>query len=103
MIEDLLKSTDAYRQAVNAVKSSPAAMAALGAPVKEGLYVSGNVNVTNSSGAAQLSFPVSGSKDKGTVYLYSLKSDGEWHFRELMLEVKSSQQRIDLLAGQKGE
>jgi hypothetical protein len=93
----LMKSSDAYKLAFARVQSSPAAVNALGEPLKSGLFVSGNINVNGPSGAANLSIPVSGPKGGGTIQLKATKSVGRWTFDALFLDVAATGQRIDLL------
>jgi hypothetical protein len=92
-----MRSTDAYRGAVERATSSPAVRAALGEPVKPGWLVSGHVNVNGPSGDAELSVPLAGPRGKGTLYLTAHKSAGRWDYEVLDVEVEGRQERIDLL------
>lgn len=92
-----MKSTDAYRDGLAKATSSPEVRAALGEPVKPGYFVSGKVNVTGSSGDADLSVPLSGPQGKGTLYLTAHKSAGRWEYQVLQVAVEGRQDRIDLL------
>ena len=96
-----MKSSGAYKQALVAVRADPTVTQALGAPINGGFIVSGGVSVRGSSGVADLSIPVSGPKGKGTVYAKATKSMGGWQFTELVVEIKRTGERIDLLAGTK--
>ena len=94
-----MKSSGAYKQALIAARADPAVAQALGAAIDAGFIVSGSVNVSGSSGDADLSIPLSGPKGKGTLHVRATKSMGEWQFTELVLEVTQTGERIDLLAG----
>lgn len=94
-----MKSSGAYKQALVAVRADPAVAQALGTPVNAGFIVTGSVNVSGSSGDADLSIPVSGPQGKGTVHAKATKSMGEWQFTELVVEIAATGERIDLLAG----
>jgi predicted anti-sigma-YlaC factor YlaD len=93
-----VKSTDAYRGAVERATSSPAVHAALGEPVEPGWLVSGNVSVNGSSGDADLSVPLSGPRGKGTLYATAHKRAGRWEFQVLEVAVEGRQDRIELLS-----
>ena len=93
-----IKSTDAYHEAVERAKASPQVHAALGEPVKIGWFVSGNVNVSGSSGDADLSIPLSGPQGKGTLYVTARKRAGHWHYEVLEVGVEGRPQRIDLMS-----
>jgi hypothetical protein len=90
-----LKSSDAYREAVTRLKENPEAMEALGEPITTGLP-SGSYETTGSTGKADLSFDVEGSKAKGTVYMDATRERGRWQFDKIELEVEGRAERIDL-------
>src|ERR1700737_2574794 len=91
-----LKSTDVYKDAVAKAKANPAVIEALGSPIKEGMFVSGNTNVNGASGEANLSIPISGPKGKATIYLKAEKSLGRWNYTDLVVEIEKTGERIDL-------
>ena len=93
-----IKSTDVYKDALARAKANPDVIAALGSPIKEGLFVSGNTNVNGASGEANISIPISGPKGKGTIYVVAKKSAGRWEYSELVVEIEKTKERIDLLA-----
>jgi len=93
-----IKSTDAYREAVDRAKSSPQVQAALGEPVKAGWLVSGKVSVSGPSGDADLSVPLSGPKGTGTLYVTARKRTGHWQYEVLEVGVEGRPQRIDLMS-----
>ncbi len=93
-----IKSTDVYKEALARAKANPDVIAALGSPIKEGLFVSGNTNVNGASGESNISIPISGPKGKGTIYVVAKKSLGRWEYSELVVEIEKTKERIDLLA-----
>jgi len=97
-----VKSTDVYKDALAQAKAHPAVIEALGSPVTEGFLVSGNTNVNGASGEANLAIPVSGPKEKGTIYVAAKKSLGRWDYSGLVLEIATTHQRIDLLGSPAG-
>lgn len=97
MIAKLMKSSTVYTEALAKVQSSPAAAAALGAPIKDGFLFTGKISEEGSSGKANITIPVSGPKGSGHLSVYATESDGEWHFNHLTLLVNQTDQRLDLL------
>ena len=93
----ILKSSEVYQVALDAARSEPAVEMALGAPIEEGLFVMGNINVSGSSGNADLAIPISGPEDEGTIYAVAEKSAGQWAFSILEVEIKATGKKIDLL------
>lgn len=91
-----VRRSGAYQLAASQVRESPAVREALGQPIREGWWVTGSVNVSGPSGKASLSFPVSGPRGEGTVYVDAVKQVGEWDLR--LLEVRlGNGERLDLL------
>lgn len=98
LVFGMMKSIDAYQQAVTRATSNPVVIEALGTPITEGFFTSGHVETTGPSGSAALAIPISGPKGRATIYLEASKSAGEWRFSKLVVEIAGSKQRIDLLA-----
>jgi Cytochrome oxidase complex assembly protein 1 len=94
-----VKSTDPYKDALARAKMHPAVIEALGSPIKEGFFVSGNTNVNGASGESNLSIPISGPKGKGTIYVKAAKSLGRWSYSGLVVKIQATRNRIDLLKG----
>ena len=93
-----MKSSDAYKMAVAKAKANPEVIAALGTPIEEGWFITGNISVNGPSGNAELSIPLQGPNAKGTIFLEAKKSAGQWTFSLLEVEVPGREARIDLLA-----
>jgi cytochrome oxidase complex assembly protein 1 len=89
-----MKSSDAYKTAVATAKADARVISALGSPVKEGFFVTGNIHASGPSGEASLAIPISGPKGEGTIYVEATKAVGQWHYSNLVFEVKGT--RIDL-------
>ncbi len=91
-----MKQSDAYKMAVARAKADSRVTSALGTPITEGWYLSGNTNVNGASGNADLSIPISGPKGKGTMYAVATKSAGEWTYSKLIVKIDSTGETIDL-------
>ncbi len=94
----VMKSSDAYSGALARARAAPAAIVALGTPIKEGWLVTGNIHVSGSSGQAALAIPVAGPRGSATLYVEASKSMGEWHFDRLVLQVDRTNEWIDIIA-----
>ena len=92
-----MKSSDVYKDAVARAKAEPAVVEALGSPIKDGMFVSGSTNVNGASGQANLAIPIFGPKGEATLYVVEEKSAGAWNYSNLVVEVKETKKRIDLL------
>jgi hypothetical protein len=93
----VMKSSDAYKDAVAKARAHPAVQESIGTPIEEGLVVTGNIHVSGSSGNADLSIPLSGPKGDATLFVQAQKSAGQWIYSTLVVEIRATKQRIDLL------
>ena len=93
----LMKSSDAYEQAVEMAAANTAVIEALGTPIKEGFFVTGNIHTSNNSGNADLSIPISGPEGKARIHLVATKAGGEWTYSVLTVTIKSTGAIINLL------
>lgn len=97
-----MKSSDAYKQAVATARANPTVVEKLGTPIQEGFFVSGNINVQNNSGDADLQIPLSGSKGKAVIHAVAHKSGGTWEYSRLTIALEG-QPELDLLSPEPGQ
>jgi hypothetical protein len=93
----LLKSSEPYQHAVAVASNNPEVVRELGAPIEPAWYVSGNINVSNNSGDANLAIPLNGKLHRGTVYVVAKKTDGVWTYDKLQVLVDGQESPIKLL------
>ncbi len=98
LVFGMMKSSDAYKDALAIAQENQYVQEALGSPIEPGLLVMGNINVNGSSGHADLAIPVSGQYGEGTIYVVASKSAGRWTILQLVIDIKATNERIDLLA-----
>jgi hypothetical protein len=96
-ITGFVKSSNVYQRAFSTAKTDPEVIAALGSPIQENGIVSGNLNVDNASGEADLTIPISGPKGNGSIFVKASKSENKWTYSRMAVEVNNSGQEIDLL------
>ena len=83
--------------ALDKAQHSPVVLERLGTPIRRGSFVSGNINTTGSGGHADLSFPISGPKGAGTVYVVANRENGTWSLETLAASFSGSDDRVVLL------
>ena len=77
-------SSDPYRLTVDYLHDHPKLERRLGLPVEpSGWWTTGNIELRNNDGWAELNFPVEGPKGQGTVFVYLNKERGAWTIRQL--------------------
>lgn len=92
-----MKSSDPYKTALARAQASPQVAAALGTPVEDSFYLSGQINVSGDGGNANFSIPVSGPNAKGTLHVTGTKSGGVWDYSVMRVQVNGTPGSIDLL------
>lgn len=93
----MMKSSDAYDVAVAKARAHSLVQESIGSPIEEGVFITGRINASGPSGQASLSIPISGPNGEGTILVEAEKSAGQWAFSTLVVEIKETKQRIDLL------
>lgn len=96
-----IKSSDVYTEALQRARENPEVVELLGEPIEPGFFVSGNLSFHNSSGSADLSFPISGPNGSAVVNVKATRAGGSWKYSTLEVTAANSDRRIDLLAGEK--
>ncbi len=92
-----IKSSDAYKLALEKAQQNPIVQQKLGTPIQAGTFVAGSINVSGTSGKADLTIPISGPKGKGAIYVDATKFAGEWKFNRLEVGFDAGGERVDLL------
>ncbi len=98
LVFGLLKSSDAYTESLRMVRAHPKVVAAVGEPMEPGFLVTGQVNLNNDAGNADLTYEITGPGDVGTVHVIASKAGGKWTFRTLDVRMKSTGTHINVLA-----
>jgi hypothetical protein len=93
----MMKSSDPYKTAIERAKANTEVTEALGTPVSEGMFVSGNISVTGGSGNVDFSIPISGPKGKATIYVVGTKSEDQWNYSKMNARIEGTGTDIDLL------
>lgn len=97
LVSGAIKTSEPYQYAVATASTDARVTAQLGAPITPGWYLNGNINVSGSSGNADLSIPLNGTLRHGTVYVVARKSAGIWHYSTLQVAIDGEAERINLL------
>lgn len=92
----LMKSSGAYTEGVARAKAAPAVIAALGEPITEGLFATGQVSLKNDTGRANLQVSLRGPKASASLFIVASKQQGSWQFQRLLVELDGGRGTIDL-------
>jgi hypothetical protein len=93
-----MKNSDVVKESLLRAQANPRVVQKLGTPIQEGWLVSGSINVSTTSGDADLAVPISGPKGKGNIYVTAHKGAGAWDYQVMVAAIEGSDQRINLLS-----
>jgi len=91
-----LKSSDVYTEALKRAQQNDEVKALLGEPIEAGFWVAGSIQVSNGSGNADITIPLSGPKGSATLHAVATKTAGVWQYSTLEVAPKDAGARIDL-------
>ena len=92
-----MKSSWAFNEGFRLAQQNIDVAAALGEPIESGWLPTGSIQVSGSSGEAELAIPISGPRGRGTLYVVARKSAGTWGLELAEVKIAVRQERIDLL------
>lgn len=95
--------TDVKKLALEQVRHSAQAVEALGEPIEASFLFTGNINMKNHGGRADIQFPVHGPKGRGKVVVLANLDHGTWTFERLTLKLEGSNEEIVIVGGPPGE
>jgi hypothetical protein len=95
-----MRSSTPYKDSLAIAQSDPRVIAALGSPVKTGLFLSGSIHTRDDSGEAKLAIPLSGPKGEGTLHVEASKVRGNWTYH--VVKVVGTGWEINLLSESPG-
>ena len=92
------RSSDVYKQAMAQAAANEQVRTQIGNPIKADWLISGELKVSNDTGSANLSIPISGSRGRGAIRAVASKNGGVWQFSCLQVVVAGHRSAINLLA-----
>jgi len=100
IITTSFRSSDVYKQAMAEAAANAQVHERIGETIQADWLISGQLNVNGSTGNANLSIPISGTRGRGTIQAVAYKSGGVWRFTKLQVMVAGRAAGIDLLSGE---
>jgi hypothetical protein len=97
IVTTAMRSSDAYQIAFSTASRDAAVLHELGAPIEAGWFTSGQINVSGSTGHANLAIPISGPRGSGSIGVVADKVGSKWQFSTLSVTVDGRPTPIDLL------
>jgi hypothetical protein len=98
VVEVSFRKSAVYQEALNRAERNPDVASRIGVPLRPGRVLQGKINVSGSSGTAQMAIPVTGPRGKATIYLDARKAAGNWEFLTLQVQFEGQSDCLNLLA-----
>ncbi len=96
-----------YQEALDRAGRSPEVISRIGEPLRPGRVLQGRINVSGSTGTAEMNIPITGPRGKATIVLDARKVHGAWVFRTLYVGFDAQPGTVNLLdsapAGKPGD
>lgn len=92
------RHSEVYEQAMAPASANSQGREQIGEAVKPAWFISGQLNVSGSTGNANLSIPISGPRGKGAIRVVANQTGGVWRFTDLQVTVEGQPASIDLLS-----
>lgn len=80
-----VRSSGIYRQSLFVIRHDPTVVGQLGAPIRPGLFVHGNVIRKSSTTMATLTIPLTGASAKATAFVVAHRHGSHWSLVDLQV------------------
>ena len=91
-----IKSSEPYAESLRRAQANETVQSDLGQPIEAGVMVTGNINMTNNGGVADLNYSISGPDGTATVSVSGTKTDGAWSYDKMNVKT-SAGSAVDLI------
>ena len=91
-----MRSAAPYQDGLAKARADARVQQALGAPVEPGWFMSGSIRTENRTGQCDISVPLNGSKQKGSLRVVGTKDEGRWTYTKMVV-TPAAGAPIDLL------
>lgn len=98
LVVGIIKGSEPYKISTEFIRENPVVIESIGEIKRLGWFPSGEVQVKNGSGKADINIDVSGKKGKGRVYTYFYRQAGQWVMNNASLVIADSSEILPLLS-----
>ena len=90
------RDSDISVLAMRAAQDDPKVSEQLGSPLQMGYLVLGNIETSGPAGKAEISIPIIGTRERGTLYVNGEKSFGKWKIKRLVVMIDEAGENFDV-------
>ncbi|MFQ3632459.1 cytochrome c oxidase assembly factor Coa1 family protein [Roseiflexus sp.] len=99
-VTGLIRNSDVVQKALARAERDPQVAAALGTPLEIGWLPMDSIETSNGGGNADLTLPISGPRGSGEMSIEAVRREGVWRYRRLVVTIRDTGQRVDVLREQ---
>jgi len=96
-VSKLMTGSEPYEYAIEKASHDPIVIEHLGESIKSDGIMSGNISLKNDSGEVNITIPIKGNLDRGSVTIIGKKINGVWKYDELYVTIKEKNTTINLI------
>lgn len=96
-VVDAVKESEPYTHALSQTIENEAVIKFLGTPIETNGMGNTSYNYSNGTTTAQLTIPIKGPKDEGSIVVDAEKINDEWAYNLLYVKIDGETETIDLL------
>jgi hypothetical protein len=101
LIDITFQNSWIYQDALKRAQSDTEVIELLGAPIKDGWFASGSIELRGSGeGNAELSIPIHGAQMDGSLSVSAKRHSGVWHYQTLEVITSGGKRKVNLLPKQ---
>ena len=96
-VTKIISNSTPYEYALEKARENPRVIEVLGNPIDTDGIMQGNISIKNKTGKADIKIPIEGPNGKASIVVKAEKFNDEWEYEELYVEIKGTQEQINLL------
>ena len=96
-VSDAVTESEPYTHALTKTTENEKVISFLGEPIETNGMGSTSFSYKNGSSTAQLTIPIKGPKDEGSIIVNAEKINDEWAYSELYVKIDGETERVNLL------
>ena len=96
-VSKMFTSSTPYKYAMEQSMTNDEVVNLLGEPIESDGIMQGNISLKNDDGEADFTIPIKGPKGDARIVVVATKSNGDWTYEQLYVQIKDTKEEINLL------
>ncbi|GGI56480.1 cytochrome c oxidase assembly factor Coa1 family protein [Winogradskyella haliclonae] len=96
-VSKMFTSSTPYKYAIEQASANEKVISILGEPIEKDGIMNGNITLNGDDGEADFKIPIKGPKAEARIVVVAIKTNGDWTYERLFVQIKETQEEINLL------